>query len=386
MRIEDFKPTSAGKIILNLEGHYAFIPNDLPPTISWTSELVSAVTDATRRIGELAGLGRKLPDPRRLVRMFLRREAELSSRIENTFARVQTMVLFEDVPKVERETPSVREVDNNFQSLEFAVQSVEYRPVTRSLIKEMHAILLNDVRGHDKTPGQFRTVQAHIGRSSDIKQARFVPVPPHAIEPCMEQLEKYLNTRDNLPTVIRAALAHYQFEAIHPFADGNGRIGRVLLLLQLVNEGVLPAPLLNPSAQLELRRQDYYDHLLAVSQTGDWTNWIIFFAQGLATEAMDAATRVEKMEALRLDYHARVRAPRASALLPKLIDELFISPSVTVKRVAEMLDISRESASPLIDRLVRHQILREVTGQQRGRVYLAQGVVDLFSTDANPDR
>ncbi len=315
------------------------------------------------------------------MRMFLRREAELSSRIENTFARVQTMLLFEQMPKVEHETPSVREVGNNFRSLEFAVKSAQRRPLTRGVIKEMHAMLLRGVRGQDQTPGTFRTSQAHIGKSPDIARARFVPCPPHAIERTMELLEKYLASSDGLPAVIRAAMVHYQFECIHPFADGNGRVGRVLLLVQLIREGVLPAPLLNPSAQLERYRDEYYDSLLNVSLRGNWNGWFEFFARSIAEEAIDAALRVERLESLRQEYHERVRAARASSLLPKLIDLLFVEPSITIRGAAKAMDIQFSSACKLLDKLYAAGIIREVTGNARNRVYLAQGVVDVFSTD-----
>jgi Fic family protein len=312
--------------------------------------------------------------------MFLRREAELSSRIENTFARVQTIVLFKQMPQLVRDAPSVREVENNFKALEFAVDSAQRRPLTRRTIKEMHAMLLQGVGGEDQTPGQFRSVQAHIGRSADIDQARFVPCPPHAIERSMELLEGYLAVKDDLPPLISSAMVHYQFECIHPFADGNGRVGRVLLLVQLIKEGVLPAPLLNPSAQLERHRQEYYDCLLEVSQNGNWAGWLEFFTRSIAEEALDAARRVERIESLREKYHERVRAARASALLPKLIDDLFVEPSTTVGSVAETMDIQFSSARKLLDKLLAAGIVREVTGQARNRVFLAQGIVDVFAT------
>lgn len=380
MRRKDFTSRSAGRLVKNFDGDLAFVPANLPPAIAWSNSLISAVSHANQRLGELAGLGRNLPNPKRLMRMFLRREAELSSLIENTFAPVQSMLLFEQLPAVEHEVPSVREVHNNFQVLEFAISGVDRR-ITRSLIKEMHAILLRGVRGSDKTPGKFRTSQAHIGTTQNIRQARFVPSPPYAIDSCMEDLEKYINAKDELPAIVRAAFVHYQFEAIHPFADGNGRVGRALLLLQLVREGLLPAPLFNPSAQLEAHRQEYYDRLLGVSQQGQWPQWIDFFARSLADEAADAVLRIEELESLRARYHLAVRMPRASALLPRLVDELFVQPSVTIRKTAELLQVTQPAAYQLLNRLVDAKIVREVTGRARNRVYLAQEIVDLFSIE-----
>jgi len=326
-------------------------------------------------------MGRKLPNPQRLVRMFLRREAELSSRIENTFARVQTLVLLEDSPSIEASNPDIREVLNNFRALEFAVASIVSRPLGRGFIKELHQTLLQGVRGHDKTPGKFRTMQAHIGRSPNIADARFVPAPPHAIEASMESLEQFLQATDKLPPVVRAAMVHYQFEAIHPFADGNGRIGRALLLVQLINEGVLTAPLFNPSAMLEARRDNYYDLLLGVSQSGNWSGWCRFFAGCLADEASEAAKRIEQMEQLREAWYTLLRAPRASAMLPRLVDELLTNPSATAASVARTLSLTTPAAQHLIDKCVEKGILREITGQARNRVYLAQRVVDLFAVE-----
>jgi len=247
------------------------------------------------------------------------------------------------------------------------------------LIKQMHEILLRDVRGGDKSPGSFRTVQAHIGQDGDIKNARFVPGPPHEIDHCMEQLEAFLKHKDQLPPIVRVAMVHYQFEAIHPFADGNGRIGRALLLLQLMREADIPVPLLNPSARLELRRKEYYDRLLGVSLKGQWAEWIEFIAACIAEDAVDAIARIERLDALREQYYERIRQRGASALVLRMIDELFSEPSVTITQTAKLLGITQPGAAKLLGRLLDAGIIREVTGRKRNRVFLAQEVVDLFA-------
>lgn len=377
MEPSDFQ-NPPGSLVKNLDGNWAYVPNPLPPAINWTYDLFEAIHEAVIAVSRLDGLGRRLPNPQRLVRMFLRREAELSSRIENTHASVKEMVLFDDRNPLDARS-DVLEVNNNFLTLEFAIESAKSRDITRGLIKEMHAILLRGVRGHDQTPGRFRTVQAHIGRSERIDEARFVPAPPHAIEDCMANLEQYLIVPDKLFPIARAAIVHYQFETIHPFADGNGRVGRVLLLLQLIKEDVLCAPLLNPSAQLERHRRAYYDGLLAVSQESDWGGWIKFFARSLADEANDAAQRIEAFEKLRELYHQLVVTPRASALLPKLVDHLFVDPAVNNAQVMSLFGITAPSAQQLLERLCELRILHETTGRARNRVYVAQAVIDLFS-------
>jgi Fic family protein len=376
---QSFTSTSPGRLIKNMQGNWAFVADPLPPRIEWTDSLVRVTSHASQMLGQLAGLGRKLRNPQRLVRMFLRREAQLSSEIENTHASVQTMLLFEQMPAVEHDVPDVREVQNNFRALKFAMESSANRGMTRSLIKQMHEILLRDVRGGDKSPGSFRTVQAHIGQDGDIKNARFVPGPPHEIDHCMEQLEAFLKHKDQLPPIVRVAMVHYQFEAIHPFADGNGRIGRALLLLQLMREADIPVPLLNPSARLELRRKEYYDRLLGVSLKGQWAEWIEFIAACIAEDAVDAIARIERLDALREQYYERIRQRGASALVLRMIDELFSEPSVTITQTAKLLGITQPGAAKLLGRLLDAGIIREVTGRKRNRVFLAQEVVDLFA-------
>jgi Fic family protein len=381
MRRADFTKSTHGTLVKNLQGHWTFIPNHLPVKLKWTDELVSVLTRAEAELGRLAGIGNKFPHPKRLVRMFLRREAELSSRIENTYAGVRTQLLFDLVPAVRAKSPDAQEVDNNFRALEFGLRAVEDRGVSQHLIRQLHEVLLTDVRGQDETPGRYRAVQAHIGRSTRIEEARFVPPPPHLIPECMDHLERFISENSTVPRVARLAMTHYQFECIHPFADGNGRIGRVLILLLMNQWGMLPLPLFNPSAPLEDNRREYYDHLLSVSTRGTWNEWIAFFANGIIRECAETVSRIEALEALRRSYQEVVRAKGLPANLSKLVDELFGRPRVTLEDVRQLFDTWPASAQRYIDRLVKHRILREVTGRQRNRVYLAHKIVELFSTE-----
>lgn len=385
MLYKDFSSESPGRLIKNLEGNWAFLPHPLPPGVAWDDGLVSAISRAESALGRLSGLGHKFPRPRRLVRLFLRREAELSSRIENTCAGVRTQLLFDLLPDVQRQSPDVEEVDNNFRALELGLKAIRSRPLSLHLIKQMHQVLLRGVRGQDKTPGNFRTIQAHIGRTQDIREARFVPPPPHAITGCMDGLEQFIQQNESVPRIARLAMIHYQFEAIHPFADGNGRIGRVLILLLMFQMDLLPLPLFNPSAHLERNRSAYYDHLLNVSLRGAWQDWIRFFCTGIVEECSETIRRVEALDALRRKYQARIRETRSSAKLAQLADELFGRPRVTLSSVQSMLDVGHSSAQRYIDKLLDLRILREVTGGQRNRVYLAHEIVEQFST-AEPAR
>lgn len=375
MQVSDFTADKPGELVRNLSGDWCFVPAPLPNKLRWTDELVSVLSAADRAMGQLAGVGHRLLNPALLVRSFLRREAELSSRIEGTHAGLIDLVLFDQTQSAEQRAPDVREVDNNFRALAWGLEQVHHRPVSLGLIREMHQILLQDVRGEDKTPGQFRSVQAHIGRTTNIAQATFVPPPPHAVGPAMEKLEQFIQSPSLLPPLARVAMSHYQFEAIHPFADGNGRIGRVLILLLLCTEKVLPVPLLNPSAFMERHRAEYYRHLLGASQRGAWHEWVTFFAQGLAQEASDARHRVQELDHLRNEYHRRVQTARTSALLPKLVDQLFINPAITTKRAAEVLDVQFNSAQKTIDKLLGAGIVKELTGHKRNRIYLATEIL-----------
>jgi Fic family protein len=375
MQVSDFTEDKPGELVRNFAGDWCFLPAPLPGKFVWTDEIVSSLNAAGQAIGRLVGVGRGLPNPKLLVRTFLQREAELSSRIEGTHAGLRDLVLFEQTQSIEERVPDVREVHNNLRALEYGLDQVRHRPVSLNLIRQMHQILLKDVRGQDKTPGQFRTIQAHIGRSPRIEEATFVPAPPHAIAPAMEALESFIQSPSGVPPLVRVAMIHYQFEAIHPFADGNGRIGRVLILLLMFTEKILNLPLLNPSAFLERHRQEYYRHLLQISQRGAWSEWLTFFSRGVAQEAADAVDRVEKLDGLRTEYQKKIQTARTSALLPKLVDQLFFNPAITANSAARVLGVRFNSAQKTIDKLVKLGILKEHTGQKRYRVYVASNIL-----------
>lgn len=380
MKPGEFTNHTAGELVKNLDGNLAFVPRALPPALQWTNDTIAAMNEAESALGKLVGIGHRFPRPQRLIRLFLRREAELSSRIENTYAGVRTQLLFPYLENVREKSPDAREVDNNFRTLQFGLKAIKHRPISQSLIREMHQLLLKGVRGQDKTPGSYRQVQAHIGRSSDIHEARFVPPPPHLVPECMEQFERFIAKPGSVPRLARLAMIHYQFEAIHPFADGNGRIGRVLILLIMCQTGLLPLPLFNPSASLEAGRSTYYDHLLQVSQRGAWCPWIEFFARGIVEECAHTTKRIEALDDLRRRYQKKVRTPRTSAQLTDLVDQLFGMPRVILEDVVKMLGVWPKSAQRFIDRLVELDILREVSGAKRNRVYLAHEIVQLFET------
>jgi Fic family protein len=371
--------SSPGRVLSVGRGDHryeSFVPDPLPPAIEWTSGVVTLLSAADRALGQLSGLGRNLPNPHLLIGLFTRREAVLSSRIEGTQALLSDLVLFEAAPENEPRIPDVREVANYVRALEHGLAVQTTLPMSLRLIRQMHALLMEGVRGQERDPGQFRRTQNWIGPpGSTIATATFVPPPPDELPGTLGAFEQYLHARSDLPPIVRLALIHYQFEAIHPFLDGNGRIGRLLITLLLCMERVLPGPLLYLSAYFERHRQAYYDGLLGVSRAGMWTEWIEFFLRGVSEQAMDAVERAARLLAMQGDFRRLLSAPRASVLQLRLVDLLFTSPALTASRVAKTLGVTARSAQLNIDKLVAVGILREVTGRKRGRVYLAESIL-----------
>ncbi|MCW5774847.1 MAG: Fic family protein [Phycisphaeraceae bacterium] len=379
MNPETFKPGHPGRLVRVGGGHgsyWAYVPDPLPASVQWRSSLLTVLSAADRALGRLAGVGQNLPNPHLLIGPFMRREAVLSSRIEGTQASLSDLVLFEAIPDAEPRIADVREVYNYVRALEHGMSRLSTPPMSLRLVREMHELLMRGVRGDSANPGEFRTIQNWIGPSGgSISDATFVPPPPKELIPALNAFESYLHAKTDLPPLVRLAMVHYQFEAIHPFLDGNGRIGRLLITLLLCMEGILPGPLLYLSAYLERERNAYYSHLLAVSREGKWDEWVEFFLRGVAEQSMDAVTRATRLVELRDEYRRRLTGVRGSALPLRLADELFAHPAVSVARVCDALGVTRRSAQINVDKLVAAGILREVTGKRRNRVYVAEGIV-----------
>ncbi|MCL4741134.1 MAG: Fic family protein [Phycisphaerales bacterium] len=379
MNPETFKPGHPGRLVRiggGLGSCWAYVPDPLPPRIDWGSTLLTVLSAADRALGRLAGIGLNLPNPHLLIGPFMRREAVLSSRIEGTQASLSDLVLFEAVPEAEPRVADVREVYNYVRALEYGLSRLSTLPMSLRLVREMHRLLMQDVRGNSANPGEFRTVQNWIGPpGGSISHATYVPPPPNELVPALNAFESYLHTKSELPPLVRLAMVHYQFEAIHPFLDGNGRIGRLLITLMLCMEGILPGPLLYLSAYFEREREAYYSRLLVVSREGKWTEWLEFFLRGVAEQSMDAVDRTSRLVELRDEYRRRLIGARASALPLRLADELFARPAVSVSRVCDVLGVTRRSAQINVDKLVAAGILREATGKQRNRVYVADDII-----------
>ena len=374
----EFRDSPAGRLVKAKGNYWAFVPNPLPPAMTWSSELVSALSEADRTIGELAGLGRWMSNPHLLIRPFIRREAVFSSRIEGTLASLSDLFTYEAVQLSLFDLPDdVREVHNHVRALEYGLERMQNFPLSLRLIREIHAVLMEGVRGKAQTPGEFRRSQNWTGApGATLSEASFVPPPVSEMWEALDAFEKFLHAPSSLPPLIRIGLIHHQFEAIHPFLDGNGRVGRLLITLLLCTWDLLPSPLLYLSPYFEAHRAQYYARLRAVSSQGAWEAWLLFFLKGVAVQAKDAVMRINKLQALRERYHALVRGTRASARLLQVLDLLFEKPVLQTRQVQKALNLPNfTTAQRYLDRLHQVGIVRETTGKARNRVYKAEEIL-----------
>lgn len=383
MHQSDFSGEQRRHLVRLPSGGWAYVPPPLPPAIDTGGALAVLNGRAERALGHLAGVAFRLPDPHVLIGPFMRREAVLSSKIEGTVASLTDLVAFEAAAARQAPSPSdVREVSNYVRALDWGLSPQQELPVSKRLIRGLHEILMSDVRGQERTPGEFRTYQNHIGRpGSKIENAIYVPPPPLEMARTIDELERYLHEPSDLPDLIRLAIVHYQFEAIHPFGDGNGRVGRLLISLLLVKQGILPAPLLSLSAFFDRHRADYYGLLLDVSLHGAWERWIAYFLEGVADQAADAVQRATRLLELRDDYQHRLYRTRGSAAPLRLLDEIFTRSALTIARAREILGVTPAWASKAVRRLVEAGIVREVTGRERYRIYIASEALDVLEMD-----
>jgi Fic family protein len=370
-----------GQFVRIIGGQMAFIPNDLPPQLEWTPELIKALSDASHAIGQLHGIGLNLPNPNLLITPFVRREAELSSRIEGTHAELCDIYLFEmHEPTAKPDVADVREVANYVRALEHGLKRCNELPVCLRMMRELHEILLEGVRGETDRPGNFRTTQNWIGsRGCPIEQASYIPPPPEHIMMCLDALEKFLNIpMGNIPMLAWLAMIHYQFEAIHPFRDGNGRIGRLLIVLLLCAHKVLDKPFLYLSAYFERNRQEYYNRLLRVSTHCEWVPWILFFLRGIIEQSTDAFRRSRELLQLQSKYHSMIESKR-SALQIKIVDLLVEHPVLTIPYVGRYFNVTYVTARNNVAKLLKAGILKEVIGSKRCKVYLAEAVLEIIN-------
>ncbi len=388
-------PGRAGRYVRQQTGYAAYIPAALPPRppidLATLAPILSAADQA---IGRLDGVSRTLPNPDLFVAMYVRREAVLSSQIEGTQSSLDDVLAYELDAGATRLPLDVEAVFNHVAAMNYGLERLVTLPLSLRLIREIHERLMAGVRGAEKSPGEFRRSQNWIGPpGATLQDASFVPPPPREMLESLGNLELFLHEPGRLPALVHAGVAHAQFETIHPFLDGNGRVGRLLITFLLVHGGVIGRPLLYLSHYLKRHRTEYYDRLTSIRQDGDWEGWIAFFLQGVAATAEEATRTAAAILELRERDREAVGALGASAF--RLLDLLYDRPLVNVNSVATALNVSWPTADKLIRRFEDQGILQEITGQRRNRVFRygpylalfqdAEGTMDPRATGAATD-
>ena len=381
----------AGRYTRQPAGHRAFVPAPLPPApaIRLKGELQGLLSDADRALGRLDGSIQTLPNPDLFVLMYVRKEAVLSSQIEGTQSSLQDLLAAEaDLFGGHHEPRDVEEVVNYVAAMNHGLARLPDLPVSIRLICEIHARLLRGVRGAHRTPGELRRSQNWIGPAGcTLAEATFVPPPPDQLPDVLGQLEQFLHEENSLPLLIRIGLAHAQFETIHPFLDGNGRVGRLLITFLLCEKHVLQKPVLYLSHWFKQHRQTYYDRLQSVRDNGDWEGWLAFFLLGVATVSEQATETARRILALREQHRTIItdHFGRAAANGHRVLESLYRKPIVSVKQVREMTRTTSPAANDLVRRFVDQRILVEITGYARNRRYRYDDYVRLFTGGTEPD-
>ena len=376
----------AGTLVGNLSGEMAyesFRPAPLPPNppIEVSGELLTKLIDANKKIATLEGLSSRIPNMGLFVSMYVRKEALLSSQIEGTQCTLEDILN----PLIEENTNrDVSDVVNYIRATEFALERLKTLPLCNRLIKETHAVLLESVRGQEENPGEFRYSQNWIGgQGSTLKNARYIPPNPEDMLTAMSDLEKYINSDDTLDPLIQAALIHYQFETTHPFLDGNGRVGRLLITLFLMEKDILSTPALYISYYLKMNRIEYYDRMTQVRRTGDYEQWISFFLQAFADSAEDAIHTIDRLTALHDKstklFDSLTKRQRTSVL--KVFSYLESNPIIDIQKTATTLEMSYNTVSKVVSILIEDGILKQTDKSGKAKIYSYTEYLDILRKD-----
>ena len=382
MEVSEFKD-SFGKLVWiedKEHGRYSsFIPSKLPPKLDYNQSLVLSLSKADSTLSKLSGAGLLLPNPNLLIVPYLKKEALSSSRIEGTRISLSDYFLSE-AKGITKENIESTEVGNYIRAIKHALKEIDTKPISMELIKEMHKILLKRVRGDELLPGNVRPVQNWIGpKNTKIKDATFVPPPKKEVEKLVRELIEYLNTNDEMPLLIKCALMHYQFETIHPFCDGNGRIGRALITLYLCKKNKISKPLLYASDYFEKHRREYYEILLTTNKTGKFEDWIKFFLEAIKVQSEDALDRTIKIQRLREEYQRKTKNHKQASNLLNVIDTLFLNPFIKTNQIAKELNVTYPTAKKAIDNLIKLEILKSLKGMERNKLFVAHEILDIIT-------
>lgn len=373
----------AGRYVRQPAGYSAFLPSALPPDppVRLEGRLQRLLSEADLALGRLDGSIQILPNPDLFVFMYVRKEAVLSSQIEGTQSSLQDLLAAEAQILDPDQPRDVAEVLNYVAAMNYGMGRLSELPVSVRLIREIHERLMQGVRGQYLTPGELRTSQNWIGPGGcTLNEATFVPPPPHEVVNALGALETFLHAEDGLPLLLKIGLAHVQFETIHPFLDGNGRVGRLLITFLLCEKGVLHKPVLYLSHYFKRHRQRYYELLQATRDEGDWETWLEFFLQGVSEVSAQAAETARRILALREDHRSAIAANlgRAGGNGHIVLEHLFVRPIVSVNEVKDLIGTTFPAANTLVEKFVEIGILEEVTGQARNRKFRYGPYVRLF--------
>lgn len=356
--------------------HIAFVPNDLNPEIPLKQRTYKRVSEAALALGRLDSAAEKLPNPQLLVRPALHKEAQSTSALEGTHATLFDVLEAEYVETSKRSS-QVAEVLNYVEAATEGLAFIEKRAISTSVVAELQATLVKGTRGGTWDAGKLRTTQVYLaGDRPGIENSRFVPAPEgHTLQEGMNAWESWINEDDDIPLIVKAAMGHYQFETLHPFTDGNGRIGRLIVVLQLVDKKALKYPILNLSSFLEPRKERYKDLLLQCSQTGEFDEWIQFFCDAVETQANDEVSRIDELLDLRVEILDKLRGQSARGVVLEIVDDLIAYPVITPSQAASLHNVTYPPANNAIQKLVELGYLTEATGQSYGRIYVCQKVM-----------
>jgi len=377
----------AGRYINQPTGYRAFIPAPLPPDppVRLNGELQPLLSEANYALGRLDGAIHTLPNPDLFVTMYVRKEAVFSSQIEGTQSSLQDLLAAEASILDPDRPRDVHEVINYIKAINYGLKKLNELPVSVRLIREIHQILMKGVRGGHLTPGEFRRTQNWIGPAGcTLSEAVFIPPPPDIVPQAMSDLERFLNSPSKLPVLIQVGLAHAQFETIHPFLDGNGRVGRLLITFLLTERKLLSKPALYLSHYIKRYKQDYYTRLQGVRDVGDWEGWLTFFMKAVSEVSQEAVTTARNILDMREDFRHRItnRLGRAAGNAQQVMDYLFMHPITTIKNVKELLGITQAGANNIVNRLVEIGLLKEITGYARNRRFRFDPYLRLFEENS----
>ncbi len=382
MNSEEFNNKAGTVSISSNRAYFTFTPKIFPLEIRFDNNLICLLAKANLKIGQLSGLGFNLPNPHLIIKPYLKKEAVLSSKIEGTRSSLSDVFL-QEVQKKNLEKKQadsdLKEVINYIEALEYGLNKIQNQELNIQLILDMHNILLTGVRGKNTEPGKIRKIQNWIGVPySLISDASYVPPEPEKIKPLLINLFNYLNTDKTTPDLIKIGLVHYQFEAIHPFIDGNGRIGRLLILIYLIKNGLLSMPLLYLSGYFNKHRGKYYDLLLNISKKGEYIEWLTFFLNGVITQSDDISQRTKKLVDYWSETREELKQKSTSINSLMIFDSLLKNPYVSIPAASKIINKQYPSAKQAVEVLIKHGILTESTTGKRNKIYVAKKIINIL--------